>query len=526
MSARVQQGLSERPIGKEDVLDALNREIIPALKQARAAINARFGQDGTTVSGDYSVTVLDEYLLVDASAAPVTVTLLDVSSNTRELFVIKIDASPNAVTIAAQTGEAINGVASKTLAAQWDVGRVVAIEGENYMVSGSSGGGGGAVSSVFGRIGAVIAAAHDYKASQIDNDSSVSGTEVSDALNTLSAAIGTLVTGVSSVFGRTGTVTAQTGDYTAAQVGAIATGATAGGDLASTLPNPNVAAIHETGGPTQLVIGTINDGEYLKRSGSSLISGTPSGTGSGTGSTALYVPPSTPGTIDDEFDSTTLNGAWAFYDLTNGAARTPSGAVDAYSALTGSTAVPRTTLHTNGRRSWCRVQATDSASQLAFYKSVSPPTNVFYWTRLRQGILGTAGPASNFFVSMQLWAATSGHPDANNSMYVGYGVSAGSWSFVCDSFNGGVDAGASAGGGAISARWEFFGIHKISTTYYFYIFSEGGQYISMKSDGYTNAFTPAYLGWRMVCGNTHKPYDIYAFDFIRELDVSGTGLPF
>jgi hypothetical protein len=48
-------------------------------------------------------------------------------------------------------------------------------------------GGGSAVASVFGRTGAVAAAASDYDASQVDNDSGVSGATVKDALNTLSS---------------------------------------------------------------------------------------------------------------------------------------------------------------------------------------------------------------------------------------------------------------------------------------------------------------------------------------------------
>ena len=45
------------------------------------------------------------------------------------------------------------------------------------------------VTSVFTRTGAVVAAASDYDASQVDNDSSVTGATVKDALNTLLAAI-------------------------------------------------------------------------------------------------------------------------------------------------------------------------------------------------------------------------------------------------------------------------------------------------------------------------------------------------
>jgi hypothetical protein len=44
------------------------------------------------------------------------------------------------------------------------------------------------VSSIFGRTGVVVAAASDYDASQVDNDSGVSGAFVDDALDTLAAA--------------------------------------------------------------------------------------------------------------------------------------------------------------------------------------------------------------------------------------------------------------------------------------------------------------------------------------------------
>jgi hypothetical protein len=57
-------------------------------------------------------------------------------------------------------------------------------------VAAGGGGGGGAVASVFGRTGAVAAASGDYDASQIDNDSGVSGATVKDALNALSTLAG------------------------------------------------------------------------------------------------------------------------------------------------------------------------------------------------------------------------------------------------------------------------------------------------------------------------------------------------
>lgn len=50
-----------------------------------------------------------------------------------------------------------------------------------------------------------------------------------------------------------------------------ALGGTVGGQLSGTLPNPNVVGIRESGGPTNLSIGAIADGQSLVRSGSTII---------------------------------------------------------------------------------------------------------------------------------------------------------------------------------------------------------------------------------------------------------------
>jgi len=59
--------------------------------------------------------------------------------------------------------------------------------GVNFGYTGA--GAGASVTSVYGRTGAVVADASDYDASQVDNDSGVTGTFISDALDTLDAAI-------------------------------------------------------------------------------------------------------------------------------------------------------------------------------------------------------------------------------------------------------------------------------------------------------------------------------------------------
>ena len=89
----------------------------------------------------------------------------------------------------------------------------------------ASGGGGGAVSSVFGRTGAVVAASSDYDANQVDYDNTSSGmsaTEVQAAIDELDAAIGAIppppAVPVDSIHGRTGAVVSVSGDYDADQV--------------------------------------------------------------------------------------------------------------------------------------------------------------------------------------------------------------------------------------------------------------------------------------------------------------------
>lgn len=99
---------------------------------------------------------------------------------------------------------------------------------------------GGAVDSVFGRTGIVVALTGDYDSDQIDNVSSVSGASVSDALETLAASVGA----VDSVFGRTGVVVAVAGDYDSDEVDNASgvTGATVSDALDYLLANAGAVA--------------------------------------------------------------------------------------------------------------------------------------------------------------------------------------------------------------------------------------------------------------------------------------------
>jgi hypothetical protein len=82
-------------------------------------VNGQQGFVSNVHSANYTVTVLDDTVLVDATAGPVTITLISAAWTPNVYTVKKIDASANAVTVAAQAGETIDGAATASLPAQW-----------------------------------------------------------------------------------------------------------------------------------------------------------------------------------------------------------------------------------------------------------------------------------------------------------------------------------------------------------------------------------------------------------------------
>lgn len=98
-------------------------------------INGQTPYPVRAVSADTTVRVIDEVLLVDATAANRTITLISAVATPNRYTIKKTDASVNTVTIDGAGSETIDGAATKVLTAQWESVTVIPSGGNWYVVS-------------------------------------------------------------------------------------------------------------------------------------------------------------------------------------------------------------------------------------------------------------------------------------------------------------------------------------------------------------------------------------------------------
>lgn len=101
---------------------------VPMLRKAVQALVTRQSilRRVRTETAHYTAAGTDSVILVDATSAVVTITLPPAARHRGLLLAIKkIDASANAVTIDGNGSETIDGSATATLSAQWDVEELI-----------------------------------------------------------------------------------------------------------------------------------------------------------------------------------------------------------------------------------------------------------------------------------------------------------------------------------------------------------------------------------------------------------------
>ncbi|MCX4778167.1 hypothetical protein [Streptomyces sp. NBC_01264] len=98
-------------------------------------INGQAPYPVRAVTASTTVRVIDEVLLVDATADNVTITLISAASTPNQYTIKKVDASVNTVTIDGAGTETIDGATTKVLTAQWETVTLVPSGGNWYVVS-------------------------------------------------------------------------------------------------------------------------------------------------------------------------------------------------------------------------------------------------------------------------------------------------------------------------------------------------------------------------------------------------------
>lgn len=233
------------------------------------------------------------------------------------------------------------------------------------------------------------------------------------------------------------------------------------------------------------------------------------------GAVPIYVPPSVAGGIDDEFDSSTLNAAWIFRDLTTGPTnRTPTAVspIDPNTPITGATAVPQYAVGALGRRSHLLIKTTTTGgAQYMVYKPFTWTAGHYYYMRCG-GIERLVGGGGGI-VGIGIWAATGGVPDQSSRLLLYFN-------------NGGLrnTNGASTTGYLVTDTQvgypEYLTLYNASNalggtaSWFGEAFSDNGTRIVCNSNGGNpNSFTPAYIGFFIA--NVSIP-EVTQIDFIRE----------
>lgn len=239
------------------------------------------------------------------------------------------------------------------------------------------------------------------------------------------------------------------------------------------------------------------------------------------GSVPLWLPPATPDAFDDEFDSTTLNSAWLFRDMTALVNRTPNvGAFDENVTLTGLTTPPNVSLHTQGRRSWMNIQTTFTGPVIYLvYKPFTFAPGKVWWCRAARMMRKVGVVATTGTYNLTLWASSGGVPDNNNRAILFWDLLNGNgrWTILVGGVSSQVAFNIPEGLGTYpyAAILNPAGILGAGASWYGEFFDDDGRRLLPTQPGNASfPWTPAYIGWQIQQDFSNP--STFAVDFIRQ----------
>lgn len=229
---------------------------------------------------------------------------------------------------------------------------------------------------------------------------------------------------------------------------------------------------------------------------------------------SLWAKPDVPHEYDAEFESTSnvLPANWV-------ESFTPSGTIDPYTSF--NTGVPKREIGT-WRSSCYAIQAPNDGAYHTYFMSrpATIPTNCFLWARGSFSYRYNQGTNNDGVLGLFFSATVTGQPDGANNvkMCLNESDTSDPVQLETQKYTGGsggtLTETSDRGSTGIGQYYEYVGIQKIGTTYYFWAFSEHGQmyYIG------TTTFAPTVdrIGFFVVNALDQSPGNTIAtVDFVR-----------
>lgn len=251
------------------------------------------------------------------------------------------------------------------------------------------------------------------------------------------------------------------------------------------------------------------------------------GTSGNAGAKPLSAVPATPHADDVEFDSTTAPAGWVLRNQTAGVDVTPTSGVLEYSSDSGLT---RWDFHTDGRASFMRLQLPSASGAAAYLyaKSVTVGTNRLLFVRM-SGPLKALFGTGNAEWGIGFFGDTSGHPSlSTDRVFLRMDTAGAQYYLVADKNVATVNTfvklvattlnDAAGQEDLAGANFEYLAIHKIGTTYHFWVLTDGGQATWVGSTVHAGSmpWVGIYVNPKTFSGPTSSP--VWRVDFIRHRD--------